>query len=204
MKRRLIILGLIFLISVPLSFLLRGFTREVFLANIMRLSWLAHLYLDSLPQPILWTLFLLIAVLIAVLSLIKRTGSPKVTTEVEEPSWGRIHSLLQAIYHTSQGIYFKWRLAQYLLNLSIEALAHRERTTPERIKQRLMSRTLDVPSDIEAYLLTGLTPVFTVHTNLIERIKRTFGLTSRFSPLDLDPERVVQFLEDQLEIEYES
>jgi hypothetical protein len=126
-----------------------------------------------------------------------------VTAEVEKPYWGRVHSLKQAIYSTSQGDYFKWRLAQYLLNLSIEALAHRERTTPERIKQRLMSRTLEAPSEIEAYLLTGLTPIFTKHTNLIERIKQTLGLTPRISPLDLDPERVVQFLEEQLEIEYD-
>lgn len=203
MRRRLIVLGVILLISVPLTFILRGFTREVFLAFLMRLSWFAHLYIDSLPQPNLWAIFLSIAIVIAVLSLIKRKSSTKVTAEVEKPYWGRVHSLKQAIYPTSQGDYFKWRLAQYLLNLSIDALAHRERTTPERIKQRLMSRTLEAPSEIEAYLLTGLTPIFTKHTNLIERIKQTLGLTPRISPLDLDPERVVQFLEEQLEIEYD-
>lgn len=184
-------------------FLLRGFTREVLLASLMRLSWLAHLYIDSLPQPILWNVFLTITIVIAILSLIKRKGSARVTTEVEKPQTGQVHRLMQAINPTSKGMYFKWRLAQHILGLSLEALAHRERTTPERIKQRLMSRTLEVPSEIEAYLLAGLTPVFTVHTNLITRIKQTLGLTPRISPLDLDPERVIRFLEEQLEFEYD-
>jgi hypothetical protein len=42
-----------------------------------------------------------------------------------------------------------------------------------------------------------------VHTNLITRIKQSLGLTPRISPLDLDPERVIQFLEDELEFEYD-
>ncbi len=203
MRRLLLVVGIILLISIPLTFLLRGFTREVLLAFLIHLSWMVRLYIDSLPQSNLWAVFISFVLVIAALSLIKRKSVPRKTTEVEKPQWGKVHSLIRAIHPASQGMYFKWRLAQYLLDLSIETLAHRERTTPERIKQRLMSGTLEAPSEIEAYLLAGLTPVFTTPTNLITRIKQTLGLTPRISPLNLDPERVIQFLEDQLEIEYD-
>jgi len=116
---------------------------------------------------------------------------------------GRVHNLMQAINRTSEGLYFKWRLAQHLLGLTLEAVAHQERTSPTLVRERLKSRGLDAPSEIEAYLHAGLTPVLSTRSNLITRLKGAIMPTHHISPLDLDPERVIQFLEDQLEIDYE-
>ena len=203
MRRNLTVVALILLISVPLALILRGFTREVILSILLRLSWLARLYIDSLPQPILWVAFISVAFVIAARSLIKRSSSPVMTIEAERLRTGRVHNLMRAIHRTSQGIYFKWRLAQHLLGLTLEVLAHQERTTPLQMKERLKSGVLDAPPEIKAYLLTGLTPILSRRADLITRIKQIFTPTRPISPLDLDPERVIKFLEDQLENEYD-
>jgi hypothetical protein len=71
------------------------------------------------------------------------------------------------------------------------------------MKERLKSGGLDAPSEIEDYLLAGLTPVLSTPTNLVTRLRQAIMPTHRISPLDLDPEKVIQFLEDQLEIDHE-
>ncbi len=204
MRKPLMLVSLILLISIPLALLLHEFTREVLLSILLRLSWYARLYVDSLPQPILWAAFIAIAIVIAARSLLKRRSTPEVTPEVARIRMGRVYNLMQAISRTSEGPYFKWRLAQHLLGLTLETLAYGERTSPNRVRERLKSGALDIPSEIEAYLLTGMTPVLSTRSNLITRVKDAIFPTHQITPLDLDPERVIQFLEDRLEIDHES
>jgi len=203
MRKRLIGVSLILLISIPLAIILSEFTREVLLSFLLRLSWFVRLYMDSLPQPILWAVFISIAIVVAARSMLKRRSTPEVTSEAARLRMGRVHNLMQAISRTSEGLYFKWRLAQHLLGLTLEMLAHQERTSQDRVRERLKSGGLDAPSEIEAYLLAGLTPVLSTRSNLITRLKQAIMPTHRISPLDLDPDRVIQFLEDQLEIDHE-
>ncbi len=203
MRKRLIGVSLILLISIPLALFLHEFTREVFFSFLLRLSWFVRLYMDSLPQPILWAVFISIAIVVAARSLLKRRSTPEMTSEAARFRMGRVHNLMQAISRTSEGLYFKWRLAQHLLGLTLEMLAHQERTSQDRVRERLKSGGLDAPSEIEAYLLAGLTPVLSTRSNLITRLKQAIMPTHRISPLDLDPERVIQFLENQMEIDHE-
>ena len=203
MRRRLAVVALILLISIPLALMLHGFTREVLLSILLRLSWLARLYIDSLPQPIFWAAFISVAFVIAARSLSKRSTTPATATEAERLRTGRVHNMTRAIHRTSQGVYFKWRLAQHLLGLTLEVLAHQERTTPLQMKERIKSGGLDAPPEIEAYLLMGLTPTLSTRVDLITRIRQIFSPTRPISPLDLDPERVIKYLEDQLENKYD-
>jgi hypothetical protein len=203
MRRPLLVISLILLISIPLALVLHEFTREVFLSLLIRISWYVRQYMDILPQPILWVMFIAIAIVIAARSLLKRKSTPVVTSEVTRLRMGRVHNLMQAINRTSEGLYFKWRLAQHLLGLTVNTLAHQERTTSNLVRERLKSGGLDAPSEIEAYLLAGLTPVLSTPANLLTRLRQAILPTHRISPLDLDPEKVIQFLEDQLEIDYE-
>lgn len=203
MRRPIIIISLILLISIPLALVLHEFTREVFLSLLMRISWYLRLYMDSLPQPILWVMFIVIAIIIAVRSLLIRRSTPEATSEAMKLRMGRVHNLMHAINRSSEGLYFKWRLAQHLLGLTVNTLAHQERTSPNLMRERLKSGGLDAPSEIEAYLLAGLTPVLSTPSNLLSRLRQAIMPTHRISPLDLDPEKVIQFLEDQLEINYE-
>ena len=203
MRRHLLVISIILLISVPLALVLHEFTREVFLSLLMRISLYGRLYMDSLPQPILWVMFIVIAIVIAARSLLKRRSTPEATSEATKLRMGRVHNLMQAINRTSEGLYFKWRLAQHLLGLTVNMLAHQERTSPNQMRERLKSGGLDAPSEIKAYLLAGLTPVLSTPSNLLTRLRQAIMPTHRISPLDLDPEKVIQFLEDQLEINYE-
>lgn len=203
MRKTLIVVSLILLISLPLTLLLHEFTREILLSTLLRLSWYTRLYIDNLPQPIIWAVFIALAIVIAARSLLKRRSTSETISEAARARMGRVNNLIQAINRTSDGPYFKWRLAQHLLALALEAFVHRERTSPNTIRERLKSGGLDVPSEIEAYLLAGMSPVLSTRANLITRLKDAIFPTHQITPLDLDPERVIQFLEDQLEIDYE-
>jgi hypothetical protein len=203
MRRRLILLGLIILISIPLVATLRSFTRDYVMALIPRLLWIVRLFISSIPQLFFWFLFLSISLFIAGRSLIKhRRPAPTSSTSIT-PLAGRVQALMHAIDRTSQGVYFKWRLAQHLLGLTLETMAYRERVSPDEMRQRLKSGTLIMPPTIKGYLQTGLTPVYTAPAGLFSRIKQRLRQGVIISPLDLNPETIIQFLEDQLEIEYD-
>jgi hypothetical protein len=90
--------------------------------------------------------------------------------------------------------YYKWQLAQRLNRLVVAALAHDERVEAREIRRRLAAKQLDLPADIQAYLEAGMTS-----------FSHFLGPRYRYpwrrhtTPLDLDPERLIQFLEDNLD-----
>lgn len=203
MRRRLIQLGLIILISIPLVIALRSFTQDYVLALISPLLRILRLFISSIPQLFFWFLFLSISLFIAGRSLIKPRRSTPTTSTSNIPLAGRVQALMHAIDRTSQGVYFKWRLAQHLLGLTLEAMAYRERVSPDELRQNLKSGTLTLPPPISGYLQTGFTPVYTASAGLLSRIKQRLRQDMIRSPLDLNPEIIIQFLEDQMEIEYD-
>jgi hypothetical protein len=164
--------------------------------------FVGNLVLGFFPQPLLWSLFLAVVLLIAVKSLARRkeqAAQGRRKLEVIYP--GRVRALLRWIQNANEGIYFKQRLAQHLGKLTVEARAYRERFAPGSIKQRL--DRLDAPPEIRAYLQAGLVPFAQPSTGPLSFLRRLFKRwlqpSTPVSPLDLDPERVVQFLEHQLE-----
>lgn len=203
MRRRLILLGLILLISIPLVVILRSFTRDYVMALISRLLWIVRLFISSIPQLFTWVLFLLFSLFIAGRSLFKRWRPAPTSSISITPLAGRVQALMHAIDRTSQGVYFKWRLAQHLLGLTLEIMAYRERVSPDEMRQNLKSGTLTLPPTINGYLQTGLSPVYTAPAGLFSRITQRLRQGVMTSPLDLNPETIIQFLEDQLEIEYD-
>jgi hypothetical protein len=106
--------------------------------------------------------------------------------------------LLRWVRREPESVYFRQRLARRLAKLATELQAYRQERVSERFDRRLDD--LDAPPDIRAYLQAGMT------------FSRSGGFGSRFlrwlrprrSPpfLDSDLERVVRFLEDQLEVHY--
>jgi hypothetical protein len=203
MRQRIIQLGLIILIAIPLVITLRSFTQDYVMAIISPILRILRLFISSIPQLFFWFLFLSISLFIAGRSLIIRRRPAPTSSTSSTPLAGRVQALMHAIDRTSQGVYFKWRLAQHLLGLSLEAMAYRERVSPDELRQNLKSGTLTLPLPIKGYLQTGFTPVYTAHAGLFSRIKQRLRQDVIRSPLDLNLEIIIQFLEDQMEIEYD-
>jgi hypothetical protein len=183
MNRNLLPIGL-GLTIILLALLLRDFVRGNVIIPFLKVLR----FLDDLPQDLIWFFFIGIILFFAYKTLIKWKIPWSKSRRTQVKNQGQIEVLAELIRKANQGDYFRERLAQYLGDLTLNILAHRERLTPEIMKERLKSGTLDVPPEILVYLQAGLIWDSPHH----RRREKT-------PQLDLDPKRIVQFLEHQLE-----
>jgi hypothetical protein len=203
MRRRLLLLGLTLLLAAPLVLVLRDFAREAIVVPLLYVLWLGRLLFQSIPQPLLWSLFLTLVLFVAVRSLVKRRGSVGEMREPEAESPGRVRVWARRIQLAARGDYSRWRLAHYVRKLILDVLAHRERLTPEQLKRRLGTGEVHAPLAVQAYLRAGLMPMPSGPIGFLSRLRHRLRSRARTSPLDADLESAVQFLENQLEVPHD-
>jgi hypothetical protein len=202
-RRRLLLLGLILLLAAPLVLVLRDFAREAIVVPFLYVLWLGRLLFRSIPQPLLWSLFLALALSVAARSLGRRERPARGTREAEAESPGRVRVWARRIQLAARGDYSRWRLAHYLRKLILDVLTHRERLTPEQLRRRLGTGEVVVPPAVQAYLRAGLMPMPSGPMGLLSRLRQRLRSRARTSPLDADLESAVQFLENQLEVSHD-
>ena len=191
MKKKLFLIGCVITMGL-LALLLRDLAREGIVIPLMK----AFRVFDFIPQILLWFSFILAMFLLACKSL-NRWSLPVPGIPSRGKNFaGRIEVLAGLIRKSRKGIYYKRRLSQYLGKLTLETLAYRERQTREIMKERLRSGTLDIPPEILAYLQAGMQ---WDSASSGKRKKMGTRSVEQGSPLDLDYERVVEFLEREVE-----
>ena len=193
MRKHLLPLVAILTIAGILTILLQDYAQD-FIAPILFLLWIGRLLVESIPQAVLWGIFIIIAVLIAGRSLFKRGSIPRSTRRAEPAPLGRIESWVTLIQQADQETYYKWQLSQPLSELIVAVLAHHERLTPKQIRGKLASKSLDLPPELQAYLQASMTSF----SHLLAPRSR-FRAGPQPSPLDLNPGQIAQFLEDKLD-----
>jgi len=192
-RRRLLPLALILIVAGLLTLVLQDYTRQL-IKPFLFLAWIGRLLLGALPQEFIWAIFVLIALLVAARNLFKPSASsPPVPRSQPSPA-GRIERWATLIEQSRQETYYRWQLAQPLQALIIDVLAHRQRLTPRQIKQQLAANSLKLPPEIQAYLQASM-----ISFSRLLADRSRFRSGSAPSPLDLDPEEIVHFLEDQLD-----
>lgn len=198
MKKRLLLAGLVLLSVVPLALVLRSFARDSIVTPVLYLLWLGHLLLQSIPQALLWALLLVISLLIFARSLIKGHRPTGEVHKAERDRPGQVTVWARRIHMMSRGSYYQWSLARYLRRLFLAVMAYRERLSRERTRVLLGAGKLDVPPRIRLYLEAALEPTSLRPLNLFARLSQLLRLSKQESALDLDPETVVRFLEEQI------
>ena len=196
MKRRWPLIGLVLLLSIPLFILLRGFSREVAAAELLRLHWAGRILLESLPQAPLWWFFLFVVLVVSASSLVKRRRVRRVELQGTRTYRGSVRALTRLIRLASEGRHSRWRLARRLGELAVDAKAFRDRTTPSEVIARLRSGEAEVPGCVRA-CLGGGSPPSPRYRGLVAMLRRGAPAGSH---VDLDLEGVVRFLENQLEV----
>jgi hypothetical protein len=203
LRRRLVLLGLVLLMAAPLVLVLRDFAREAIVVPLLYVLWLGRLLFRSIPQPLLWSLFLTLVLLVAARSLGGREGPARGMREAQAESPGRVRVWARRIQLADRGDYSRWRLAHYLRTLILDVLAHRERLTPEQLRRRLETGEVHAPPAVQAYLQAGLMPMPSGPLGLFSRLRHRLRSRARPSPLDSGLESAVQFLENQLEVSHD-
>jgi hypothetical protein len=200
LRNRLALIAATLLLTAILALALPDLTQEAIAVPIWYVIWVGQLLFRAIPQPLLWALFLAIALVVAVRSLLKRPPF-KGESKVEPFHTGQVQVLLRWIQYQEKADYFKRRLAQHLGKLTLETLAHQRRLTLREIRQHLGG--LDAPPEVRAYLQAGLTPTPSRPISLFSRLLYILRWRRAASPLDLDSEIVVQFVERQLGITHQ-
>lgn len=204
LKRLWIPLALILALALPLAILLQDITREIIVVPISYILWIGGLVLKSLPPAFYWILFLFIGVRIAIVSLRPKKRA-KESLRPPTPSFpGPVSVWVRRLRLTQLGRYSRWRLAHYLGELSADLLAYEGRLTVGESRERLRDEEIAASPEVRRYLRLGLNPQTLPSRNLLTRLKASLGLDEDSQPsLDLDPEEIVQFLEEQLEVHHD-
>ncbi|MDM8528869.1 hypothetical protein QUF58_11770 [Anaerolineales bacterium HSG24] len=187
------------LLIMLLQWFLEDILREVVIIPFLYLFWVGQFFYAAIPQHEFWVIFCLIATIIMGRSLwLRRERPPKnrVPERVQPP---RIQRWLTAIERSGQDDYFKLRLAQEIQQLTLEKIAYQHGQTIKETRRQLRQGQLmvDVPPDIQAYLQSSL-----VTLSRLSGLKRLMVWHKPTTPLDVELERVVQFLETMDEVSY--
>jgi hypothetical protein len=194
---------LILLLAVPLVLLLEDFTRQVLLVEFLRIIWSVRLLFDMLPQVPFWFLFLIVVAILAVRSLLVQRPQGRPATRVEREPMGPLAVLAGQVRRGAQSAYFRWTLARHLRNLILEALAHSHRLPTDEVGPRLQAGELALPPEVEAYLHGGQAPIYALPAGLFSGLRARLSWRDSVPTVDPDLERMVQFLESQLEVQHE-
>ena len=196
MKRywSMILLGL-FLVTLVMILLHRD-VGEAILISLLYLLLIAKLIIHGIPQFVIWLLFLLITFFMALYYTGRLQTAGKAHRSKLTNNTGQVSFWAKRFHKTVPGSYYQSDTAHLLGRLTINILNLRGSKNLKKPADHLVAETSDIPNDIKAYLLAGLE----FGTAGIPKVGRMQQFIWRLGfkkagPLDLDPERVVEFIE---------
>ena len=157
----------------------------------------------------------------------QKSASIEVESLNEQPL-SRVKTWSRWIEMSKRGNYSEWLLARHFADLALDILVYQERQPYERIRDRVLTNYEEMPPELRDYLMVGLnTPSFRHYSeflgstswfrirlryqlahliNSLFRGKRNLQVndTTHYggglvaSPLNLDPEIVIKFLESKI------
>jgi hypothetical protein len=188
------------LLAIPLVVLAAGWAAGAMSIQVWYIVWYADLVLGSVPQEVYWAFLVVISVVVAGLSLIRRRERHSGGSENLRAGPVPVRELAALIQDTEDGYYYQWSLAQELSSLIVEAVEGR-RLSPSELRREWYSQEKPgVPADIQAYVKEGIWGSYVAPGNVASRLGRAILGHQPASPLDLDPEVVVKFIEERLEV----
>jgi len=194
MIRRWLALAGIVLIAVLLAFPLRDMIHETIVVPTAYLLWTLGLYYRSLSQGIWWIILVALVLWIFGKSLTPQLhplGKP--LAKPKEPR-GRVEDLARWLGRSSHGTYFKWLIANRLGKLAYQILLQRGNEKPRSVFEPLTGPDWHSTADLQNYLQAGLHRSFADFPN-----PRRFLAPPAKTPLDLDINKAVDFLESQID-----
>lgn len=206
-KRPLLIVAAVVLVGV-LAFAVLGIVREYIAPWVLQTIWRAYLMADSIPQVMIWAIFVAAIPVLAIFVLIQ--GRIKVEDDSgsqREPSTGQLYHWMRQIQRSASGDYFRRSLIRQLSELTFRTLFYRERMTEEEVKEAFTTGKWSSGSEVGGYLSQAWRRERYSRDKEESPMKR-FGRLPRSLPSERDSrpwqdpnlERVIEFLEEELEV----
>jgi hypothetical protein len=198
--RKSLFRALLFL-TIPLSllvaYLLMEVVRRYLLEPMIFAFRIERLIYEALPQALWWGLFIAVLVIIALRSM--RLQPVSFTRKPPKPEQrpSRAQAWRRLVAGTSRGTYNRWLLAREIADLTVRVIAHQERISVGQARNRLKSGSIQVPPEIQEYVEMGLdAPSFRQYTDFLAYMRSSRGS----APLELDPEIIIAYLEDNVNL----
>lgn len=193
-RRKVFILVGTLALALCLAFVMQDVVRFVFIVPLSYLWWALKLLYSLLPQVVIWGGLVVLAIIIFFNSLIS-IEKPKIfikrNTSAPRES---VETLATILVKARGGIYNKWRVANRLARIARDLLIQRGDREHAKILGPLIGRDWQPPASVCDYLEVGLNGSFADYPI------RRWWLFKRAepTPLDLDVEKVVTYLEGQI------
>jgi len=186
--RRYLPLAVVLLVTAVLVLLLDNFLRAVIVQPLLYAAWFMGLVLSSLHQSVFWSVLLFMALVLMLRSLGGGKRKPRSRPGKRYPAQGQVRRWTLLLERAETQRFARWNLAQALRRLAQEVLQPDERRGSNQPRRPIEDR---LTPDIETYFNAKLPPAQTL--TLRQRLQTKSLQPSH--PLDLDPEVVVDFLE---------
>ncbi len=204
MKSRylLLLIPLGIALALALGLALQGIARNTVVMPLLYIAWMLQLVFNSIPGWLWWAWFLIIAMVMAIRSLKGRSERTAGPSAGRLPAQGPVRGWAVALRAAAQGgSYFQWHLAHDLAELALQFTAYQDHRGAEQLERVEYLESLKAPPDVFAYLSAGLQPPPWQPVKVADRITRLWRQTREHTPLDLNPQQAIAFLEGQTERE---
>jgi hypothetical protein len=194
MTRRWAALAGVIIIATLLAFPLRQAVHEAIVIPVAYLLWALGLLYRSLSQELWWVILIVLVLLILAKSLAPQLPPPGKALPISKPVVGQVQTFTVWLNKSSSGIYFKWLIANRLGKLAYQILLQRGNEKPRSVFEPLTGPDWHPTADLQTYLQSGLHRSFADFPN-----PRKFFAPPAKTPLDLDINKAVDFLESQID-----
>jgi hypothetical protein len=199
MTRRRVVLAGVFLSAMLLAFILRDVVEQLIIVPLAYLWWLLRLYYSMFPQFILWGILVVVTAYSAITSLLPEVHYRKTFKIGPRPMQGQVELLVEWLDKSQRGgSYYKWLIANRLAKTAREILAQRDGQPVSKKFGRMGGHDWKPSSKIRDYLETGLNGSFADFPH-----PRWFWQTPKPTPLDVDPQQVIDYLENEMETRHD-
>lgn len=193
-RRQALTLGGVGLIALILAFPLQDVIRTVVVIPLAYVWWVLGVLYRSIPQVAVWILLILLIALMLMGSFAnERKRRPLEDPEVKVAA-GQVQGLAESLSKMRKSTYYKWKVANQLGRLARDLLVLRGERAGLKDFSPLSGHDWRPSASIDAYLESGLHGSFTDFPNGSWPLRGT----AQSTPLDIEVEDVVRFLESQI------
>jgi hypothetical protein len=191
---RYFLIGVALVASIILAFFLRDVIYHLVIVPLAYLYWLARFYYTAVPQVLLWTVLLFILILTSLPNFVPEWRSSRRREEKRKRMRGQIEALAEWMVRGRRGTYFKWQIANRLGRIARGWGNMSEQRGDLMLFAPAREGEGSGNEAVERYLEAGLNTSFADYP----RPKRFQHSVP--TPLDLDPQEAIAYLESQMEL----
>lgn len=196
-KKRIFLLALFAIAALLLAFPLRQAVEEIVILPLQYLLWSAGIIYRSIPQFWIWLVISAIIFFILLTPFLDDLPRLPERQQKKPPEKGAVESMAESLNKADRGIYFKWSVANRLGKIMRDWIAYRERLDQRWQANDLARLAGQVSPEVYQYLDAGLNGSFADYP----RPKLPFFRKKIKTPLDLDPNLVLDAIENEMENE---